>query len=203
MIPKASYLAHRHHREISMRIVAGRFKGKPLAAPKGWDIRPTSDKAREAIFNILAHGIEGFRLEKALVLDLFSGTGALGLEALSRGASYCLFVEENAEARALIRRNIESLGVAGETRIFRRDATGLGEAKAVGRFDMLFADPPYGRGLAELALRSASQGGWLKPEALCVVEEEAESELAPPAGFELLQRRVYGAAAVHFLKYEG
>jgi 16S rRNA (guanine966-N2)-methyltransferase len=187
-----------------MRIVAGRFKGKQLVAPKGWDIRPTSDKAREAIFNILAHGIEGFRLEKALVLDLFSGTGALGLEALSRGASYCLFVEENAEARALIRRNIEALDVAGATKIFRRDATGLGEAsKFGGRFDMLFADPPYGRGLAELALRSAAEGGWLKSEALCVVEEEADAELSPPPGFELLQRRVYGSAAVYFLRYEG
>jgi 16S rRNA (guanine966-N2)-methyltransferase len=187
-----------------MRIVAGRFKGKQLATPKGWDIRPTSDKTREAIFNILTHGIEGFRLEGALVLDLFSGTGALGLEALSRGAAYCLFVEENAEARALIRRNIEALGVAGETRIFRRDATGLGQAARFGgRFDVLFADPPYGRGLAELALRSAAQGRWLKPEALCVVEEEAEAELAPPPGFELLQRRDYGAAAVHFLRWEG
>jgi 16S rRNA (guanine966-N2)-methyltransferase len=186
-----------------MRIVAGRFKGKQLATPRGWDIRPTSDKAREAIFNILAHGIEGFRLEKALVLDLFSGTGALGLEALSRGASYCLFVEENAEARGLIRRNVEVLGVTGETKIFRRDATGLGDAGKAGPFDVLFADPPYGRGMAELALKSASLGGWLKHEALCVVEEEADVAFTPPQGFELLQRRVYGAAAVYFLRYEG
>jgi 16S rRNA (guanine966-N2)-methyltransferase len=127
----------------------------------------------------------------ARVLDLFAGTGALGLEALSRGAAFALFVEEGAEARALIRQNIEALGLGGVTKIFRRDATRLGPAHPVEPFDLLFADPPYGKGLAELALASAREGGWLRPTALVIVEESTQAGFATPVGFEEIERRRY------------
>jgi 16S rRNA (guanine966-N2)-methyltransferase len=182
-----------------MRIVAGRFRGAALATPKGQDIRPTSDRVREAVFNILLHGLSA-EIEGARVLDLFAGTGALGLEAMSRGAAFALFVEDGVEARGLIRRNTEALGLMGATRIYRRDATRLGAAGTLAPFGLVFADPPYGRGAAEAALASAAQGGWLIPGALAVVEEAAEAPFAPPPGFDLLDRRLYGGTAVHFLK---
>ncbi len=183
-----------------MRIVAGRFRGATLAAPKTNDIRPTSDRVREAIFNILAHGIEGLELEGARVLDLFAGTGALGLEALSRGASYVHFVEESADARGLIRRNIETLGAMGETKIYRRDATKLGVRGSLRPFNLIFADPPYGKGLVDRALACVLSGGWATPGATAVVEERADAEFAPPEGFLALDRRDYGDTAVHFLR---
>ena len=135
------------------------------------------------MFNILAHGIPEFELAGARVLDLFAGTGALGLEALSRGAAFCLFVEQEAEARALIRRNVEALGLTGVTKIFRRDATELGPAGRNGGFALAFLDPPYGQGLAERALASAVEGGWLAPGAITVIEERKGTGVALPAGF--------------------
>jgi 16S rRNA (guanine966-N2)-methyltransferase len=185
-----------------MRIVAGNFRGATLAAPKGDEIRPTSDRVRESIFNILAHGA-GFEIEGARVLDLFAGTGALGLEAMSRGAAFALFVEESAEARGLIRRNTENLGLMGATRIYRRDATKLGEIGTLAPFSLLFADPPYGKGLGELALAAAAGGGWLHPDAVAVLEESADSAFEVPHGFSLTDRRVYGGTAVYFLRSEG
>lgn len=182
-----------------MRIVAGRFRGASLATPKTNDIRPTSDRVREAIFNILTHGEGAVNLNGARVLDLFAGTGAMGLEALSRGAAYALFVEEAADARGLIRRNVETLGATGITRIYRRDATRLGEVGAMKPFELVFADPPYGKGLAELALASAAGGGWLAPGAVAVVEERTNAAFTPPAGFELLDTRSYGETAVYIL----
>jgi 16S rRNA (guanine966-N2)-methyltransferase len=181
-----------------MRIVAGRFRGASLATPKGQDIRPTSDRVREAVFNILAHGLDA-GIEGARVLDLFAGTGALGLEAMSRGAAFALFVEENAEARGLIRRNVETLGLTGATKIFRRDAASLGPAGTIAPFSLVFADPPYGKGLGERALASAAAGGWLAPGALTILEESAAAEVAPPPGFALLDRRSYGDTVVYFL----
>lgn len=183
-----------------MRIVAGRFRGASLAAPKDRSVRPTSDRVRQAIFNILEHGVEGGRIEGARVLDLFAGTGALGLEALSRGAAYVQFVEDDAEARALIRRNVETLRATGLTRIFRRDATKLGPAGTLRPFTLIFADPPYGKGLAEKALAAALTGGWVAPGATAVVEERADAGFAPPPGFDEADRRVYGDTAVHFLR---
>jgi 16S rRNA (guanine966-N2)-methyltransferase len=183
-----------------MRVVAGRFRGTALAAPRGQDIRPTSDRVREAVFNILTHGLSA-GIEGARVLDLFAGTGALGLEAYSRGAAFVLFVEESAEARGLIRRNVETLGAMGATRIFRRDATRLGMAGAIAPFDLLFADPPYGKGLGEAALAAAAASGWLLPGAIAVVEEDARASFAPPAGFALLDQRDYGGTAVHFMRF--
>jgi 16S rRNA (guanine966-N2)-methyltransferase len=179
-----------------MRIVAGRFRGRPLVAPRHEGTRPTSDRVREAVFNILAHGVPGFSLDGARVLDLFAGTGALGLEALSRGAAFCLFVEESAEARGVIRRNVEALGLEGVTRIFRRDATALGDAGTMAPFGLAFLDPPYGRGLAERALAAALAGGWLAPGAVVVVEEQAGAAFALPGAFAPLDARTYGDTQV-------
>jgi 16S rRNA (guanine966-N2)-methyltransferase len=184
-----------------MRIVAGRFRGTALATPKSYAIRPTSDRVRESIFNILSHGIEDFDLEGARVLDLFAGTGALGLEALSRGASYAHFVDDSAEARGIIRRNIEALGQMGTTKLYRRDAADLGIIGTLKPFNLLFADPPYGKGLAERALLAAIKGKWLENSAVAVVEERADADVHAPAGFTLLDRRIYGDTAVYFLRY--
>src|SRR5215207_635095 len=171
-----------------MRIVGGRFRGRALAGPRTDAVRPTSDRLRETIFNILAHAYDD-PVTGARVLDLFAGTGALGLEALSRGAAFALFVDDGADARALIRANIEALGLGGVTRLFRRDATRLGLAHPVEPFALAFADPPYGRGLAEQALASARAGGWLASNALAVVEEATEAGFQPPEGFVELDRR--------------
>ncbi len=182
-----------------MRVVAGRFKGSALAAPKSQATRPTSDRMRESVFNILAHGT-GLDLDGTRVLDLFAGTGALGIEALSRGARHCTFVEEGAEARGAIRRNMEALGLNGVARILRRDATKLGPTGTIEPFDLVFADPPYGKGLGEQALLSASSGGWLKPGAVCVLEERAGTAVDLPSGFEVLDTRTAGDSQVMFLK---
>src|SRR5262245_42778514 len=146
-----------------MRIVGGTFKGRAIATPVGRDTRPTSDRAREAMFNVLAHAAWSPGLDGRRVLDLFAGTGALGFEAISRGAAFALFVETDAAARGVIRDNIESFGLFGVTRIHRRDATDLG-AKPAGLgepFDLVFLDPPYKRGLGEAALSRLGEGGWI------------------------------------------
>ena len=181
-----------------MRIVGGTFRGRSLATPKSNDIRPTTDRTREALFNILAHA-HGDALEGARVLDLFSGTGALGLEALSRGAASVLFVEMSAEGRGLLRTNIEALDLQGVARVFRRDATDLGIAGTMGPFTLLFADPPYSKGLGEKALSSALAGGWLKPGALCIVEEDAKAAF-DRSGFELVDERNWGNTVIRFLR---
>jgi 16S rRNA (guanine966-N2)-methyltransferase len=182
-----------------MRIVGGEFRGRPLAAPRSQDIRPTTDRTREAVFNVLTHRFPE-KLEGARVLDLFAGTGALGLEAMSRGASHCLFIEESAEGRGLIRTNVEAFGLQGRTKIFRRDATGLGDAGTIAPFGLVFADPPYSRGLGEAALNSALRGGWLLPQALCVVEEAASAPFSPGDGFAVLDERGYGDTVVRFIE---
>jgi len=182
-----------------MRIVGGEFRGRPLAAPRGQDIRPTTDRTREAVFNVLTHRFPG-RLEGARVLDLFAGTGALGLEALSRGASHCLFIEESAEGRGLIRTNVEAFGLQGRTKIFRRDATGLGDAGTIAPFGLVFADPPYSKGLGEAALSSALKGGWLLPRSLCVVEEAASAPFSAGDGFSVVDERSYGDTVVRFIE---
>ncbi len=186
-----------------MRIVAGKHRGLSLATPKDARVRPTSDRVREALFNVLAHndfGI-GFKVEGARVLDLFAGTGALGLEALSRGALYVLFVDDHFESRGLIRRNVEAAHATGATKIWRRDATVLGDmpGNAGGPFDLVFLDPPYRKGLAELALVSARDGKWFAPNALVVAEMAADEAFAMPAGFSALDERTYGDTKVVFL----
>ncbi|SRR5579885_1188366 len=178
-----------------MRIVGGQFRGRTLKSPSSNAIRPTSDKLRESIFNILAHAY-GDPVTGARVLDLFAGTGALGLEALSRGAKFALFVDEGAEARGIIRANIEMLSLMGVTKIFRRDASKMGEAGTLAPFDLAFCDPPYGKGFAEQSLASLREGKWLSPSALLVVEEAAKSGFKTPAGFEELERREYGDSEI-------
>lgn len=183
-----------------MRIVAGKFKGKALAAPKDQSTRPTSDKVRESVFNILEHGVEDFDIDSARVLDLFAGTGALGLEALSRGARYCLFIENAAPARGIIRANVEAMNLTGVTRIWRRDASSLGPAGNMEAFDLVFCDPPYGKGLGERALAAALSGRWIRPGGIAVLEERSGIDLAFPEGFEELDRRSYGDTQVVFLR---
>jgi 16S rRNA (guanine966-N2)-methyltransferase len=185
-----------------MRIVGGRLRGRALAGPKSPAIRPTADRLRESLFNILAHAY-GDPVTGARVLDLFAGTGALGLEALSRGAIFALFVDDGAEARALIRANVEALGLGGVTRIFRRDATRLGAAHPVEPFTLAFADPPYGHGHAEKALAAARDGGWLAPDALVLVEEAVEAKFIAPEGFDEIERRNYDDTELIFLRHRG
>jgi 16S rRNA (guanine966-N2)-methyltransferase len=174
-----------------MRIVGGRLRGRTIVPPRSDAIRPTADRLREALFNILVHRY-GDPVVGARVLDLFAGTGALGLEASSRGATFVLFVDEGAEARALLRENVAALGLGGATRIFRRDATKLGLAHPLEPFSLAFLDPPYGKGLAEAALAAARDGDWLVPDALIVVEEATSAKFETPDGYEELERRDYG-----------
>lgn len=183
-----------------MRITGGRLGGRMLASPANDRVRPTSDKVRQAIFNVLVHndfGL-GFQIEGANVIDLFAGTGALGLEALSHGATFTLFVEESAESRALIRRNTEALALTGASKIFRRDATKLGVMTpgAGGPFHLAFLDPPYRQGLATRALASLVEGNWLAPEGLAVIESAKDEMLALPDRFEQLDERLYGDTRV-------
>jgi 16S rRNA (guanine966-N2)-methyltransferase len=176
----------------AMRIVAGKFRGARIEAPKGLATRPTSDRVRQALFNVLEHGAPRFDFEGARVLDLFAGSGALGLEACSRGARFCLFVEDSAEARGAIRRNVEALELTGVTKIWRRDATKLGDRGANLPFDLIFLDPPYGRGLGDQALAALVDGGWLGDDAVVVVEERADAEIILPAAFQEIDTRSYG-----------
>ena len=182
-----------------MRVVGGKLRSRPIAGPKSDAVRPTSDRLREALFNILTHSY-GDPVTGARVLDLFAGTGALGIEAISRGADYALFVDEGVEARALLRDNVESLGLGGVTRIFRRDASRLGPAHPLDPFSLIFLDPPYGKGLAEKSLISARDGGWLMPEALLVVEEAADAGFNTPEGFVELERRRYDDTEFTFIR---
>jgi 16S rRNA (guanine966-N2)-methyltransferase len=173
-----------------MRVVGGRLGGRSLATPKSQAIRPTADRLREALFNILTHAY-GDPVNGARVLDLFAGTGALGIEALSRGAAFALFVDDGAEARALLRENVTALGLGGTSRIFRRDATKLGPVHPLEPFTLAFLDPPYGQGLAGKALASGSTGGWFTPNALIVVEEATKANFAELEGFTEIERRRY------------
>ncbi len=183
-----------------MRIVAGEFRGRTLASPKSNQIRPTTDRTRESLFNILAHSYPAL-IEGARVLDLFAGTGALGIEALSRGARFCLFVEQSAEGRGLLRENIDALGLQGRTRIFRRDATGLGPAGTVEPFNLVFADPPYGKGLGERALECAAREGWLAPGAIVVLEENAAAQPAFAPGLAVMDTRPFGDTVIRILRW--
>jgi 16S rRNA (guanine966-N2)-methyltransferase len=183
-----------------MRVVGGTLRSRPIAAPKSSAIRPTADRLRESLFNILMHGY-GDPVSGARVLDLFAGTGALGIEALSRGAGYVLFVDDGAEARALLRENTQTLGLAGVTRIFRRDATELGPVYPVEPFTLAFLDPPYGKGLAEKSLASARDGQWLVSGSLVIVEEAVDAKFYAPDGFSELDRRNYDDTELTFLRF--
>jgi len=184
-----------------MRIVGGRLKGRTLLTPSSRAIRPTSERLRESIFDILEHRFPG-QIEGARVVDLFAGTGALAIEALSRGARFALFVDNGAEARALLRNNVEALGLGGVTKVYRRDASNLGPAHPMEPFSLVFLDPPYRMKLAEKALASLRDGGWLTPGALVVVEEAKAAAFAAPDGFTEQERRVYDDTEFVFLRAE-
>src|SRR4030088_3510481 len=182
-----------------MRVVGGRVKGRHLASPSSGGIPSARDRLRESLFNILIHAYDD-PIADARVLDLFAGTGALGIEAISRGAAFALFVDNGTEARALLRNNVEALGLGGVTKVYRRDAADLGPAHPVEPFSLVFLDPPYRLKLAEKALASLREGGWLTPSALLVVEEAKAAEFLAPDGFEELERRVYDDTEFVFLR---
>ena len=186
-----------------MRIVSGEFRGKALVTPKGDATRPTSDRARQAVFNLLEHAPWSAGVRDRRVMDLFAGSGALGFEALSRGASFCLFVETDEAARGAIRENVDAMGLFGRTRVHRRDATDLGVRPGADgpAFDLAFIDPPYAKGLGEQSLAKLAAGGWLAPEAIVVFERGVSEPAFEVARFTPLDARDYGAARVHFLRF--
>ncbi len=189
-----------------MRVVAGRLKGRAILAPEGRATRPTSDRVREAVFNVLAHrDLEGFELDGARVLDLFAGSGAMGIEAISRGAAFCLFVEEAIEPRAAIRANVEAMGLTGVTKIWKRDAARLDAMppNANGPFDLVILDPPYRQGLVERALAGARDGGWIADGAVIVAEQAADEATLSVDGFSVADARAYGETRATFLVRRG
>jgi 16S rRNA (guanine966-N2)-methyltransferase len=186
-----------------MRIIAGTWRGRRLATPESAGIRPTSDRVREALFGILAHAPAWRRPAgplplDAVVLDAFAGTGAAGIEALSRGARAAIFLEQDAKAAALIRRNLGQLGAEQRGLVVERDATRPGRASRAA--DLALLDPPYRSGLAAPALAALAEFGWLAPDAVAVVETEAQEVFDAPAGFEPVDQRRYGRAGLHFLR---
>ncbi len=185
-----------------MRVIAGKHRGRKLLAPEGKGVRPTSERAREALFDILAHGrlSDGPAYEDAQVLDAFAGTGAFGLEALSRGARRVTFMEKDRQVRALLQQNVEMLGETQQAAILSADATR--PPRASGACSLAFLDPPYREDLAARALKALAATGWLAPSALVIVELAAREDLEAPAGFELLEERRYGAAKFVFFRYE-
>ncbi|KPF82448.1 16S rRNA (guanine(966)-N(2))-methyltransferase RsmD [Brevundimonas sp. AAP58] len=185
-----------------MRIVAGKLKGRGIVAPEGQGTRPTSDRARQAIFNVLEHAAWAEPLNGTRVMDLFAGSGALGFEALSRGAAFALFVETGEDARGAIRDNADAYGLMGATRVHRRSATDLGVRPGSDgeAFDLAFLDPPYGKGLGEQALARLIEGNWLKPGAIVVFERGSDEPEIETPGYERLDARDYGAARVLFLR---
>lgn len=185
-----------------MRIVAGSLKGRAITTPEGQNTRPTSDRARQAVFNVLEHAAWAETLHGARVIDLYAGSGALGFEAVSRGAAFCLFVEIDDDARGAIRENADAYGLMGRTRVHRRSATDLGvrPGSAGEAFDIAFLDPPYAKGLGEQTLARLLEGGWLKPGAIVVFERGSDEPEIDTPGYERLDARDYGAARVLFLR---
>ena len=186
-----------------MRVVGGKNRGRRLLAPPGTKVRPTSDRAREALFNILAHGqfaVSGMPFAGGAVLDAFAGSGAFGLEALSRGAAEAVFIEQDRDALAVLKKNIEALGESARARVLPGDATH--PPRAMSPCAVAFLDPPYRSGLAGAALPALGAAGWLAPGTLAVVEIAAREHFAPPTGFILVDERVYGAARLMFLRYK-
>ncbi len=187
-----------------MRIVAGRHRGRPLRAPEGKGVRPTSDRARQAAFNILEHGIPGFAFEDASVVDVFSGTGALGLEAISRGAAHATFIDVDALALKYAKENAARLGEWRHVLVLKIDATRLAPPPLAAKAPCMlaFLDPPYGEGLLGPALQGLAARGWLAANAVVVAEMGAKEPFEPPKGYALLQERAYGAAKIAFLRFE-
>lgn len=188
-----------------MRIVAGKHKGRTIAAPEGRDIRPTSDRARESLFNILEHRGWGpggrSPVAGAYVLDAFCGTGALGLEALSRGAAHATFMDNTRAALALCRDNLRALGENAHAQVLQGDC--LRPARPRTPCSIVFLDPPYNSDLAGPALAALAAAGWIAPDAICIAETSAKETLEPPPGFEPLDERRYGAARLSILRFTG
>ncbi|WP_455474313.1 16S rRNA (guanine(966)-N(2))-methyltransferase RsmD [Bartonella sp. B30(2025)] len=182
-----------------MRVIGGKFAGRVLCAPISQSIRPTSDRTRESLFNILSSREEQFWDNKR-ILDLFAGTGALGIEALSRGAKFAVFVENSVEGRGLIQKNIEAFELQSAGKILRRDATKLGNIGTMFPFDIICADPPYGHCLGELAFISTLKGGWAKANTLFILEEKKNAIIRLPDIFYIDDKRLYGDTAIHFYK---
>ncbi len=185
-----------------MRIVAGQYRGRAIVTPEGQNTRPTSDRARQAIFNVLEHAPWAEGLHEARVIDLYAGSGALGFEALSRGAAFCLFVDTDDGARGAIRENMDAYGLFGRCRVHRRSATDLGPrpGSAGEAFTLAFLDPPYAKGLGEQTLARLVEGGWLAPGAIVVFERGSDEPEIDTPGYERLDARDYGAARVLFLR---
>jgi 16S rRNA (guanine966-N2)-methyltransferase len=183
-----------------MRIIGGTLRSRALKGPATPGTRPTSDRVRESLFNILAHGIEGMDFEGARVLDLFSGTGALGFEAISRGAIFCQFVDDDAKARGVVRDNADSLGVIGLCKIWRRDATQLGPCAPQSPYNIVFVDPPYNKGLGEKALASAVAGGWMASGAIAVLEDAERADVKEVVGLSLIDQRTYGDTQIRIYR---
>ncbi|CAM2929924.1 16S rRNA (guanine(966)-N(2))-methyltransferase RsmD [Brevundimonas diminuta] len=185
-----------------MRIVAGQYRGRAIVTPEGQNTRPTSDRARQAIFNVLEHAPWAEGLHEARVIDLYAGSGALGFEALSRGAAFCLFVDTDDGARGAIRENMDAYGLFGRCRVHRRSATDLGPrpGSAGEAFTLAFLDPPYAKGLGEQTLARLLEGDWLAPGAIVVFERGSDEPEIDTPGYERLDARDYGAARVLFLR---
>jgi 16S rRNA (guanine966-N2)-methyltransferase len=185
-----------------VRIVAGSLKGRSIVTPEGQGTRPTSDRARQAVFNVLEHAAWAEPLDGMRVMDLYAGSGALGFEAISRGAAFALFVETDEEARGAIRENADAYGVMGRSRVHRRSAIDLGSRPGSDgeAFDLAFLDPPYRKGLGEQTLARLLEGGWLKPGALVVFERGSDEPEIDTPGYQRLDARNYGAARVLFLR---
>jgi len=183
-----------------MRIIAGRHRGKRLEAPKGDAVRPTSERAREAVFDILAHGrfADGPAYEDVRIVDAFAGTGAMGLEAISRGARFATFIERDGFARRVLQRNIATMGESAKCAVLVADAVKPPRGSPC---ELAFVDPPYGEAMGEAALMGLAAAGWLGAGALVVLERGARETFAAPAGFVLLDERRYGAARILFLRY--
>ena len=183
-----------------MRIVGGSLRGRRLRAPAGVRVRPTGERVREALFDILLHGGMPRPLEGVHVVDLFAGTGALGLEALSRGAASLTSVESEADVRGVLRANIEALGCADRATVVASDATRLPPAASA--CDLALVDPPYRAGLAVPALAALAEGGWLHSEATVVVEHGVDDPFEPPMALTVRDQRRYGRTALTFLSLE-
>ncbi len=179
-----------------MRVIAGRFRGRRLAVPTDGTVRPTGDRVREALFNILAHGAGG--IAEATVLDAFAGSGALGIEALSRGAAHVTFLDNDPAVLRFLRRNVEGLEATDQINIFRADAGH--PPRAPRAHDLVLMDPPYGAGLAAPALAALADQGWLAGDARAVIELAATEPFDPPAPFVIADERTYGAARLVFLE---
>jgi 16S rRNA (guanine966-N2)-methyltransferase len=185
----------------SLRIIAGAWRGRSIEVPPGKDIRPTSDRVREALFNRLAHAFadQGFQLHGARIVDVFAGTGALGLEALSRGAAQAVLLDRNPQAIALLKRNVAKLGAEDRATIMNADGTNL--PRAATACNLAFLDPPYGENLVTPALQSLARQGWLASGALVTVETDEAETVAEAADYARLDRRSYGRVAITFLRY--